>query len=105
MFAGEHLPCPAESNSNFVGDQQNIIFVAERAHLAKNTLWPDNHAACALDDRLNDQGSNALVMFFESLIARALPETGVGVNVAVRVGALFYIEPKGTICIYGIFYR
>lgn len=42
-------------------------------------------------------GGHYAVMFFESLIARALPETGVGVNVAVRVGALFYIEPKGTI--------
>lgn len=42
-------------------------------------------------------GGHYSVLFFESLIARALPEAGVGVNVAVRVGALFYVEPKGTI--------
>ena len=42
-------------------------------------------------------GGHYSVVFFESLIARALPEAGGGVNVAVRVGALFYIEPKGTI--------
>lgn len=42
-------------------------------------------------------GGHYSVMFFESLIAKAAPEAGVGVNVAVRVGALFYIEPKETI--------
>lgn len=42
-------------------------------------------------------GGHYSVVFFESLIAKALPEAGVGVNVAVRVGALFYVEPKGTI--------
>ena len=41
-----------------------------------------------------DASGHYSVVFFESLIARALPEAGVGVNVAVRVGALFYIEPK-----------
>lgn len=43
------------------------------------------------------RGGHYAVVFFESLIAKATPEAGVGVNLAVRVGALFYIEPKGTI--------
>lgn len=42
-------------------------------------------------------GGHYAVVFFESLIAKAVPGAGVGVNVAVRVGGLFYIEPKGTI--------
>ena len=39
------------------------------------------------------------VIFFESYLgeSEAPPEGGVNVNVAVRVGSLFYIEPKGLV--------
>lgn len=42
-------------------------------------------------------GGHYAVIFFESLIGKAVSEGEVGVNLSVRIGALFYIEPEGTI--------
>jgi hypothetical protein len=42
-------------------------------------------------------GGHYAVLFFETILTKPMPEGGVGVSVAVRLGSLFYIEPEGTI--------
>jgi len=42
-------------------------------------------------------GGHYAVLFFETIMTKPVPEQGIGLGVAVRIGSLFYIEPQGTI--------
>ncbi|MCM8793721.1 MAG: hypothetical protein NC898_04570 [Candidatus Omnitrophica bacterium] len=42
------------------------------------------------------KGGHYAVLFFESLLGKSDLKENVGINVIVRIGALFYIEPEGT---------
>jgi hypothetical protein len=45
----------------------------------------------------NVVGGHYAVLFFESILTKPIPEQGIGIGTAVRLGSLFYIEPEGTI--------
>ena len=42
-------------------------------------------------------GGHYAVLFFETLMAKPVPEEGIGVGVAVRLGSLFYVEAEGSL--------
>lgn len=46
---------------------------------------------------LNAQGGHYAVLFFETFLSGSQPEDTTQLGVVVRIGALFYIEPQGTI--------
>jgi hypothetical protein len=71
-----------------------ITLVPTQFSLPARSSMPVHYTVSVPKD---SRGGHYAVAFFESLIANAASEAGVGVNVAVRVGALFYVEPKGTI--------
>ncbi|MCM8782964.1 MAG: hypothetical protein NC909_01005 [Candidatus Omnitrophica bacterium] len=45
----------------------------------------------------NTEGGHYAVLFFETLLGKPDLKEGVGLNIIVRVGTLFYVEPEGTI--------
>ena len=56
VLAGEHPAGAAESGEHFVGDHQRAEAVAERADAGQKLRRPHDHAARALQHRLDEHG-------------------------------------------------
>ena len=66
-IAGKHFSSAAETGEHFVGDQQNIMTRAECADFLQEFDGVNDHATSALEERLNDYGSDLIAAFSQEL--------------------------------------
>jgi len=67
MFAREHFACASEPCGNFVGDQEDMVFIAEPADFSDIALRGDDHAPCSLNKGFYDYCSNFFMVISESI--------------------------------------
>ena len=79
MFAGEHLPGPAEAGRDLIGDHQDIVLGAEFPDLFQISRRLHEHACRALDQGLDDEGRGLMAIFLDhplGLFRQNSPQSG-----------------------------
>ncbi len=67
-IAGKHLSRPAKSRQHFIGNQQHIVFCAQRANLLEKFDRMNDHPAGALQQRLHDHCGNSVASLRKQLL-------------------------------------
>ena len=69
-FAGEHRAGAAEAGEDLVEDQQQVVFVGQRAQALEHRRVVEFHAAGALHQRLDDDAGDAVGARGEKFVER-----------------------------------
>src|SRR4030043_1887770 len=82
MLTGKHLSCATKTSGHFIGDHQDMIFIAEEPSLFEISLGEDDHPSCSLNHGFQDKGCHFGVMFLHRFLKKI--ET---FHPAVRIGS------------------